>query len=94
MGEIDENMQLKVLNQGAVDYGDFFASQIAFSPDGRAIMFGWLREDPRRGLLTDGEWAGTQAIPRVVSVNEKNEMDHFCSFGRNPDVIFVWMYSQ
>ena len=74
VGEIDENMQLKVLNQGAVDYGDFFASQIAFSPDGRAIMFGWLREDPRRGLLTDGEWAGTQAIPRVVSVNEKNEM--------------------
>ena len=37
-------------------------------------MWGWLREDPRRGLLTDGEWAGVQAIPRVVSVNEKNEL--------------------
>lgn len=37
-------------------------------------MWGWLREDPRRGLYTDGEWSGVQAIPRVISINEKNEL--------------------
>ena len=37
-------------------------------------MWGWLREDPRRELFTDGEWSGVQAIPRVISINEKNEL--------------------
>ena len=74
VGTLDEDMGFHVLNEGSVDYGDFFASQISFDETGRVLMWGWLREDPRRGLLTDGEWAGVQAIPRVVSVNEKNEL--------------------
>lgn len=74
VGRIDENMQLEVYNQGSVDFGDFFASQISSDSKGRTLMWGWLREDPRRGLLTDGEWAGAQAIPRVISINEKNEL--------------------
>lgn len=74
VGTLDETMGFHVLNEGSVDYGDFFASQISFDEKGRTLMWGWLREDPRRGLLTDGKWAGTQAIPRVISINEKNEL--------------------
>ena len=74
VGTLDEEMGLHVLNEGSVDFGDFFASQISFDEKGRTLMWGWLREDPRRGLLTDGEWAGAQAIPRVISINEKNEL--------------------
>lgn len=74
VGTLDEKVNFHVLNEGSVDYGDFFASQISFDGKGRTLMWGWLREDPRRGLLTDGEWAGVQAIPRVISVNEKNEL--------------------
>ncbi len=74
VGTLDDGMCLHVLNQGSVDYGDFFASQISFDEKGRTLMWGWLREDPRRGLFTDGEWSGVQAIPRVISINEKNEL--------------------
>lgn len=74
IGTIDNNMKLVVYNEGCVDYGDFFASQISFDGRGRTLMWGWLREDPRRGLLTDGEWAGVQAIPRVISITEDNRL--------------------
>ena len=37
-------------------------------------MWGWLREDPRRGLYTDGEWSGVQAIPRMISINHEDEL--------------------
>ncbi len=74
VGTLDEEMEFHVLNEGCVDYGDFFASQISFDEKDRVLMWGWLREDPRRGLLTDGEWAGVQAIPRVISINEDNEL--------------------
>lgn len=29
---------------------------------------------PRNLLYTDGEWAGVQAIPRVISLDEKNQL--------------------
>lgn len=74
VGTITEEGKLEVYNQGSVDYGDFFASQISFDEKGRTLMWGWLREDPRRGLYTDGEWSGAQAIPRVISINEENEL--------------------
>lgn len=72
VGTISEELKLIAYNEGCVDYGDFFASQISFDGQGRTLMWGWLREDPRRGLLTDGEWAGVQAIPRVISITEDN----------------------
>lgn len=74
VGTINEDCQLEVYNKGDVDCGDFFASQISFDDKGRTYLWGWLREDPRRGLYTDGEWAGVQAIPRVISINEDNEL--------------------
>ena len=74
VGTITEDGKLEAYNQGSVDYGDFFASQISFDEKGRTLMWGWLREDPRRGLYTDGEWSGVQAIPRVISINEENEL--------------------
>lgn len=74
VGTLDEDMGFHVLNEGNVDFGDFFASQISFDEKGRTLLWAWLREDPRRGLLTDGEWAGAQAIPRVISINDNNEL--------------------
>lgn len=74
VGTINDAMQLETYHKGEVDYGNFFASQISFDDAGRTFLWGWLREDPRRGIYTDGEWAGVQAIPRVISISEKNEL--------------------
>jgi beta-fructofuranosidase len=74
VGTIGEDYALRIEKKGKVDHGDFFASQISFTEKGEPILWGWLREDPRRGLLTDGEWAGVQAIPRMISLDEKNRL--------------------
>lgn len=92
VGTITNEGKLEVYNQGSVDYGDFFASQISFDDRGRTLMWGWLREDPRRGLYTDGEWSGVQAIPRVISIDEKNQLvqerlPEFSSLRRTEEVI-------
>lgn len=74
VGTISADYRLLIHKKGQVDYGDFFASQISFTPQDDVLLWGWLREDPRRGLLTDGEWAGVQAIPRVISLDEEDNL--------------------
>lgn len=74
VGTIAQDMTMTVYHKGSVDFGDFFASQISFDENGRPLLWGWLREDPRRGVYTDGPWAGAQAIPREISLNEHNEL--------------------
>lgn len=74
VGTMNEKCQFVPENEGRIDYGEFFASQISFDDKGRTLLWGWLREMPRNLLYTDGEWAGVQAIPRVISLDEKNQL--------------------
>lgn len=74
IGTMDDQYHFISESQGRIDYGEFFASQISFDEQGRVYLWGWLREFPRNLLYTDGEWAGVQAIPRVISLNEKQEL--------------------
>ena len=74
VGTMNESYQFVPEKEGRIDYGEFFASQISFDDKGRTLMWGWLREMPRKLLYTDGEWAGVQAFPRVISLDEENEL--------------------
>lgn len=74
IGTMNDQYQFVSESQGRIDYGEFFASQISFDDQGNTYLWGWLREFPRNLLYTDGEWAGVQAIPRVISLNEKSEL--------------------
>lgn len=74
IGTMNEDYQFVPESKGRIDYGEFFASQISFDDRGRTLLWGWLREMPRNLLYTDGEWAGVQAFPRVISLDEKNQL--------------------
>ena len=74
IGTMDEKHRFISESKGRIDYGEFFASQISFDNQGNVYLWGWLREFPRNLLYTDGEWAGVQAIPRIISLNEKQEL--------------------
>lgn len=74
IGTIKDDFTFEPESEGRIDYGEFFASQISFDENGRTMLWGWLREAPRNLMYTDGEWAGVQAFPRVISLNEKNEL--------------------
>jgi sucrose-6-phosphate hydrolase SacC (GH32 family) len=49
--------------EGVLDHGPgFYASNIAFDPRGRCILFGWVRGFKSRG------WNGVLALPRVLTL--------------------------
>lgn len=55
---------------GCFDYGrDFYATSACQAPDGRWLVWGWIRGFPRqRG------WAGCLSLPRVVSVSDDGRL--------------------
>lgn len=46
---------------------DFYAPAVCRAPDGRAVLLGWIPEDPPDSG-SDRDWAGSLTFPRVVSV--------------------------
>lgn len=70
IGSFDlERLQFEVESRGVLDagFGDtphFYASNIAYGPDGRCILFGWIR-----GFREDRGWNGCLALPRELSIS-------------------------
>ncbi|HOO57106.1 MAG TPA: glycoside hydrolase family 32 protein [bacterium] len=63
-----EDLVFKPESYNTLDYGScFYAPQIFKDNSGRAIMFGWLKENRRYGFR-DG-WQGAMSLPRVISQN-------------------------
>ena len=51
-----------------LDYGNYYASKSFFDPVmNRRIIFGWVREYG----LSNGKWAGLQALPRVMEYDSQ-----------------------
>lgn len=76
VGTMNEDYTFSRIAEGDVDFGEFFASNISYMPDGTPLLWGWCREDLRNELYTDGPWAGVQAIPRVLYLSQDNVL-HF-----------------
>lgn len=72
VGTMNERYQFEKIAEGDVDFGEFFASNISYTPEGEAILWGWCREDLRNEVYTDGPWAGALAIPRMLRLDENN----------------------
>ncbi len=53
---------------GTLDPGAFYAPQSLSTPDGREVMFGWLREERSVSRQWDAGWAGAMSLPREVEV--------------------------
>lgn len=76
VGTMNDDYTFCRISDGDVDFGEFFASNISYSKDGAPILWGWCREDLRNNRYTDGPWAGVQAIPRMLRLDEENRL-HF-----------------
>lgn len=48
---------------------DFYAPSTVTTPDGRALLFGWIPEDPPPAG-SPRDWAGSLTLPRTVSIND------------------------
>lgn len=72
-----ENEQFTPETQGTVDYSGwegYYAPNSLEDHRGRRIMFGWLTETPRGDFAPDADWAGVQAIPRVLELDDKGQL--------------------
>ena len=70
IGSFDlETLEFKPETEGVLDAGfggtaNFYASNIAYGPEGRCILFGWLR-----GFQEGRGWNGCLALPRELSLS-------------------------
>jgi beta-fructofuranosidase len=70
-----QQQRLEVLTQAKLVHGDcFYAPQIMRAPDGRKLMWGWLREQRPDNLAQAAGWSGVMSIPIEVSLRSDDRL--------------------
>jgi beta-fructofuranosidase len=60
--------------EGVVDWGAYYAAKTMLDAEGNRILWGWITETrPDADLIAAG-WAGAMSLPRVLSLNSRNEL--------------------
>ena len=53
----------------------YYAPKSFLAPDGRRILWGWIRETRPEAEFAAAGWAGAMALPRVLTVNNDGELE-------------------
>lgn len=64
-------MRTGVLDQGSA----FYAPKSFLAPDGRRILWGWLRETRPEAQFAAAGWSGAIGLPRVLTINKDGELE-------------------
>lgn len=68
------NQRFTPEKEGIVDWGSYYAAKTMIDRDGNRILWGWIPETrPDHDLIAAG-WAGVMSLPRVLSLNERGEL--------------------
>jgi beta-fructofuranosidase len=60
---------------GVLDHGAYYAPKTFLAPDGRRILWGWIRETrPEAGFSAAG-WAGCMSLPRVLTIGDQGQLE-------------------
>lgn len=72
VGQLDiENVRFDIEKQGLLDAsGNFFAPNSMEAPDGRRVLWGWVR-----GFPADRGWNGTLTLPRVLEIGPDGDLE-------------------
>jgi beta-fructofuranosidase len=62
-----ETPDFAVAERGRLDHGDFYAPQSLRAPDGRHLMWGWLRETRDLDAQWEAGWSGVLSVPRELA---------------------------
>jgi beta-fructofuranosidase len=60
--------------QGILDHGAYYAPKSFLAPDGRRILWGWIRETRPEKEFAAAGWSGAMALPRVLTVGSKGHL--------------------
>lgn len=59
---------------GIMDSAVFYAGKTALAPDGRRILFGWLKERRSASQQRESGWSGVLALPRLLQVSDSGRV--------------------
>jgi beta-fructofuranosidase len=75
-GEYDANRHRYIpMRTGVLDHGAYYAPKSFLAPDGRRILWGWIRETRSEAQFAAAGWSGAMALPRVITVNYDGEVE-------------------
>lgn len=75
LGEYADHQFLPASAAQRLDWGDaFYAPNSLLDPDGRWLMWGWLREARPRDQYAAAGWASCLTLPRVISLDEARSL--------------------
>jgi beta-fructofuranosidase len=60
--------------RGLMDHGSYYAAKSMVDANGRRVLWGWIEETRSPEECTAAGWAGTMALPRVLTVGADNEL--------------------
>ena len=64
------------MRTGVLDHGSaFYAPKSFLAPDGRRILWGWLRETRPDAQFAAAGWSGSMGLPRVLTINNDGELE-------------------
>ena len=66
-----EGTSLHAEGQGILDHGAYYAPKSFLAPDGRRILWGWIRETRPENEFAAAGWSGAMALPRVLTVGSR-----------------------
>lgn len=61
-------------SEGVLDRGAYYAPKSFTAPDGRRILWGWIRETRPEAAYAAAGWSGVMSFPRELSVGAKGEL--------------------
>ncbi|HTB97897.1 MAG TPA: glycoside hydrolase family 32 protein [Terracidiphilus sp.] len=74
-GEYDARAHLYTpKRRGVLDHGAYYAPKSFLAPDGRRILWGWIRETRPEAEFSAAGWAGAMSLPRVLGVGSEGQL--------------------
>ncbi len=61
--------------EGVLDHGAYYAPKSFLAPDGRRILWGWIRETRPEAEFAAAGWAGCMSLPRVLSIGAQGQLE-------------------
>ena len=75
-GDYDRDaMRFTPRREGVLDRGAYYAPKSFLAPDGRRILWGWIRETRSDSALQAAGWAGCISLPRVLTIGAQGQLE-------------------
>ncbi len=75
-GDYDRSgMRFTPRRDGVLDHGAYYAPKSFLAPDGRRILWGWIRETRPDAELNAAGWAGCMSLPRVLTIGAQGQLE-------------------